>query len=129
MLSLRGQAPEVQERFDQPQPICLAEVVLERNTMEENEITTGETTEEENNTAENSFNIEEFEKNLEDNSVSETELRYQNLIQKQDQLINNLRKEITSLKEKNLNLATSVSTIDTTKPQTTEDILAKNFLL
>lgn len=75
-----------------------------------------------------SFNIEQYEKNLEDNSVSEETLRYQTLIKNQDQLISNLRDEIKTLKEKNLNLASSVSTVDTQKPQSTTDILASAFL-
>ena len=91
------------------------------NVEELPEDTTSNTSEE--------FDLDKYEQNLEDNSISDTELRYRNLIEKQDQLIKNLRRENNALKERNLSLATSVSTVDTTKPQTTEDILAKSFLL
>ncbi len=83
----------------------------------------------EDTTENEEFNIDEYEKNLEDNSVSEETLRYQTLIKNQDQLIKNLREEVKTLKEKNLNLASSVSIVDTQqKPQSTTDILASAYL-
>ena len=74
------------------------------------------------------FDIDQYKKNLEDNSVSEEILQYQSLIENQDQLINNLRDEIKTLKERNLSLAQAVSTVDTSKPQSATDILASAFL-
>lgn len=82
----------------------------------------------EDTTEDEEFDLDKYEKNLEDNSISEETLRYQTLIKNQDQLIADLRSEIKTLKEKNLTLATSVSMVDTQKPQSTTDILASAFL-
>ena len=139
-----GQSSEGKGWRDRPQPNCLVEVVLERIIMndENNLLQTGNTEEpnndnpngapdgQPNNTSDGEqFDISKYEKNLEDNSTSEEILRYQTLIKNQDQLIATQREENKLLKEKNLSLATSMSTVDNAqKPQSTEDILAAAFL-